>query len=136
MVAESSYRDAVEDLHEFFVAWYDGSAGPDAFDRLDDALAPDFEMIAPDGTRHDRPAVVRMVRESFDRDDPDAFDIEIRNVELVREMGAHAAVRYEEWQTRGGTETGRISTALLRADESAPAGFAWLDLHETWIEEG
>lgn len=136
MAERSRYAVAIEDLHEFFVEWYVGTAGPAEFDRLEGALAPTFEMVTPDGTCHDRAAVLRMVRESFDRDDPGRFDIEIRNVEVVREMGAHATVRYEEWQTREGRESGRISTVLFRADEAAPCGLSWLDLHETWLEEG
>jgi len=136
MAERSRYAVAIEDLHDFFVEWYAGEAGPADFERMEHSMAPTFEMVAPDGTRHDRDAVLRMVRESFDRDDPDEFDIEIRDVEVVREMGTHATVRYEEWQTRDGTETGRISTALFREDEAAPCGLAWLDLHETWIDEG
>jgi len=136
MDERSRYAVAVEDLHEFFVEWYVGTAPPAAFDRVEDALAPTFEMVTPDGTCHDRAAVLRMVRESFERDDPGAFDIEIRNVTVVREMGIHATVRYEEWQTRDGTETGRISTVLFREDGDAPCGLSWLDLHETWLEEG
>lgn len=135
MAERSRYAVAIEDLHDFFVEWYAGAAGPAEFDRMENALAPTFEMVAPDGRRHDRAAVLRMVRESFDRDDPDEFDIDIRGVSVIREMGAHATVRYEEWQRRGGTETGRVSTVLFREDETAPEGLAWLDLHETWIDE-
>jgi len=124
----------VRRLHEFFVEWYTGRIGRDAFYRVDDALGADFRMVTPDGTLHERSDVVEMVRSSYGRNDPDEFDIEIRNVERRSGFTDHATVRYEEWQTTPDGTSGRISTALLRDDEDTPGGICWLDLHETWLE--
>lgn len=128
-------RSEIEDLHAFFAGWYTGEIDRDAFDRFERALAPDFEMVTPDGSRHDRPAVLDAVRDSYGRDAPGEFDVEIRNVERVAALGEHALVRYEEWQWTPDDETGRVSTALFREDGTAPHGVAWLDLHETWLDD-
>lgn len=128
-------RREIEDLHAFFVRWYAGKTDREAFDRLERALAPEFEMIAPTGDRSDREAVLEWIRESYGREDQGAFDIAIRNAELVREFDDHALVRYEEWQRRADDENGRISTVLLRAADEAPGGLEWVDLQETALDD-
>jgi hypothetical protein len=128
-------RREIEALHEFFVEWYAATIDREAFDRLERALATDFEMISPEGDRSDRDAVLEWIRESYGRDDPGDFDIEIRNVELVRSFDDHALVRYEEWQRRDGETDARISTVLFREAADAPEGIEWVDLHETALEE-
>lgn len=127
-------RREIEDLHAFFVEWFTGQADREAFDRVERALAPGFEMVTPEGGRADRDAVISSVRDSYARDAPGEFEIEVRNVESVADLGEHALVRYEEHQRTPDEETGRISTALFREDGSAPHGVAWHDLHETWLD--
>lgn len=130
----SACRAEIESLHDFFVAWYAGERERDAFARVERALRPGFELVTPDGERRDRDAVLEAVRGGYGRDEPGAFDIEVRNVESIHRTGASATVRYEECQEAPAETTGRISTAILAADPSAPCGVAWLDLHETWLE--
>ena len=127
-------RREIEGLHSFFVRWYAGTADREEFTRLERALAPEFEMVSPTGDRSDRAGVLDWIRESYGREEPGTFDIEIRNVELVRSLDDHALVRYEEWQREHGDENGRISTVLLHEAESAPEGLEWIDLHETALE--
>jgi hypothetical protein len=127
-------RAEIEGLHDFFVEWYAATVDEAAFDRLERALAPDFEMVTPDGERRPRSTVLDSIRASYGRDEPGTFDIEIRNVEAIEEAGRHATVRYEEWQESSAGTTGRISTVLFREDPDAPGGVAWVDLHETWLD--
>ncbi|MFW5938097.1 MAG: DUF4440 domain-containing protein [Halanaeroarchaeum sp.] len=127
-------RREIEALHAFFVDWYAGTIDRERFGRLEGALAPEFEMVSPTGDRSDRAAVLEWIHESHGREDPGRFDIEIRNVELVRALDDHALVRYEEWQREDGDENGRISTVLLRESDSAPEGVEWIDLQETALE--
>nr|WP_235019647.1 DUF4440 domain-containing protein [Natrialba sp. INN-245] len=134
--SHSTYRAEIEALHEFFVDWYSGALDRDAFTRLERTLAPDFELVTPDGNRRDRAAVVSGIREDYGRDDEGTFSIDIRNVEVVEQMDGFAVVRYEEFQETTDGTTGRISTALFRDDPSAPGGVVWVDLHDTWLDDG
>ena len=134
--ALATCKAEIEALHAFFVEWYTGTTDDDAIARLEGALAPDFEMVTPDGTRLDRDSVLENVRGSYERDEPGTFAIEIRNVEVIAQLEGHALVRYEEWQDVDQETTGRVSTILFRDATAAPGGLEWVDLHETWLEAG
>lgn len=134
MPAISACRDEIEALHDFFVKWYGGTVERSAFDRMERTIGPEFEMVTPDGVRHDRSTVLKGVRDSYGHNKPGDFDIEIRNVELIEHLGSYAVVRYEEWQTSAEERTGRVSTVLLCEQMDAPGGLEWIDLHETWLE--
>lgn len=134
MPTHSTCRDEIETLHDFFVDWYAARIPKHEFVRMERAIAPGFEMVTPDGVRCERSAVLEAVRESYGRDDPGEFDIEIQNVELIERLDGHALVRYEEWQTTADERTGRVSTVLLREESAAPGGLQWIHVHETWIE--
>ena len=138
MPSRSTCRAEIETLHEFFVDWYTGTIDSDAFDRLEGALAPGFEMVTPDGVRRDRTAVVTGIREDYNRDDSGTFSIEITNVELIWRMDDCATVRYEEWQETTAGTTGRLSTALFDSVEQSSTAQStprWRYVHETWLEE-
>jgi len=128
-VGMDRYRTEIEDLHEFFVEWYDGALPESAFERLDNALAPEFTMVTPAGEYEDREAVLDWIRGAHGRDADRQFDIEIRAVDVVATGPEHTVVRYEEHQTVEGETDGRISTVTFREDD-----LAWLALHETAIE--
>lgn len=134
MPTVSACANEIEALHDRFVEWFTGTRPNDIADRLGSSLAPEFEMITPDGDRLNRSTVIKSVDESYDRKHPEDFDIDIQNVERVADLGTHVVVRYEEWQTTPAGTTGRISTGLFRDDSGAPKGVRWVDLHETWID--
>jgi len=127
-------RAEIARLHEQFVAWFTATVDPSDFAGIERALAPDFEMVTPDGRRVAREAVLESIREAHGRDAPGEFDIEIRNVELRHATDEHATVRYEEWQETAEGTTGRVSTVLFEPDPDAPGGLVWLDVHETWLD--
>lgn len=124
----------VERLHSFFVEWYTGQLKQEAFERMDGAIAPDFEMVTPDGEVLDREAVLGMVRDTRGAYAPGAFGIDIRNFAPVDLGDDRAVVRYEEWQTTPDGKTGRLSTALFHAAPEAPGEFSWVTVHETWLD--
>ncbi len=128
---EACWRE-IEELHAFFVAWYTGQA--EDFERMEAAIAPDFEMVTPDGDRLDRGAVLGTVRAGRGKHDPGTFDIEIRNVDLLEAGDGYAVARYEEWQTAPDGGDGRLSTVVFRPNEDAPGGLAWVTVHETWLD--
>ena len=127
-------RREIESLHEFFVDWYTGQTGADTYDRVERALAADFEMVTPDGVRNKYADVVDGIRGEYASREPGTFDIEIRNVETRHTGDNHALVRYEEWQESPDGTTGRLSTVLFEDDPDAPGDVVWLDLHETWLD--
>lgn len=124
----------VERLHGFFVEWYTGQLKPEAFERMDGAIAPDFEMVTPDGEVLNREAVLGMVRDTRGAYAPGAFGIDVRNFAPVDLGDDRAVVRYEEWQTTPDGTTGRLSTALFRVAPEAPGEFSWITVHETWLD--
>jgi len=130
-------RDRAYRLHVFFVGWLGGSLedDPGTFSRLDEVLAPEFEMISPDGeliTREQmedglRPA--HGVHAGLTR----PFRIRITNYRgrsLSREI---YLATYEEWQLIDGVTRGRLSTAVFRNRKGTPNGVEWVHLHETWM---
>jgi len=117
------------------VKWFDGSVDRDAISRLERALAPEFEMVTPGGRRVDRVALLDSLGESHGRTTGESFDIDIRAVETLALLDDHAVVRYEEWQTTDDGESGRVSTALFRADADAPEDVVWVALQETMLED-
>ena len=135
MPSPATCRREIEALHAFFVDWFTGQVSADAFDRLEDALAPSFEMITPDGISRDCSTVLEQVRSSHGVRESGTFSIEIRNIDVRYELDDLAYVRYEEWQKSPDTgTTGRLSSVLFEEDPDTPGGVRWLDLHETWID--
>lgn len=125
-------RAEIEQLHAFFVDWYCGAGD---FQRVEQALAPAFERIDPDGTVHDRAATLESIRQTGDQ--YEAFDIDIRNVTVVDSYADRAMVRYEEWQTMPDETNGRLSTVLLVHASGAgtpDTDLQWQHLQETWLD--
>lgn len=131
----------IHELHVFFVDWLAGTLPntTQAFTRCAGALAENFVLIGPHGQATSCRTLLGQLERAHgahaDTDPP--FAIRIENPRLLHRWEDHALFTYEEWQDgasgRQGT-TGRISTALFTRDSAAPAGVAWLHLHETWID--
>ena len=134
MLTPTACRAEIAGLHEFFVEWFTGRADGPSPSRLEDALAPEFEMVTPTGERVDREALADGIAESRGRHAGESFDIDVREVETVALLEDHAVVRYEEWQSTAVGEAGRVSTALFRAEGAAPEGVVWVTLQETRVE--
>ncbi len=124
----------VERLHAFFVGWLGGTIERKsaAFAACAGALAAGFVHIDPDGAVADREALLERLEEAHGRLGED-FRISIRNPRARALDNDLCLVVYEEWQARPEGEKGRVSTALMRRDTEAPAGLAWLHVHETWL---
>lgn len=136
-VTMSSYatcRREIASLHEFFVAWFTGRTGTDNYDRVERALATEFELVTPAGRRREYADIVDGIRAAYASREPGSFDIEIRNIEPRYTVDSHTLMRYEEWQDTPDGLTGRVSTVLFEADPDAPGDVVWLDLHETWLD--
>ena len=120
-------REVVE-LHKFFVDWYRGDAA--SMDRVERALAPDFTMVTPDGELLARPSVIAGITEGRKGSSP---GIEVHEIEVRSTDVDHALATYQEWHHHPDGTTVRLSTALFTRDTSAPNGWAWRHVHETWV---
>lgn len=135
MPSHPTCKREIESLHAFFVEWYTGETARDSYDRVERALASDFEMVTPEGDRREYADVVDWIEGNYAGREAGSFDIEIRNVETRYSVDDHALVRYEEWQKTPDETTGRLSTVLFEKAPDAPGNVVWLDLHETWIDD-
>ncbi len=116
--------------HTVIEQWLTGAdrSGWDSFAAaLDDA----FEIVAPDGTVTGKPALLEGFRAAFGTVSP--LVIDVRNAVVVATDASTAVVRYEEWQRECMNPNARVSTAVMGLSQSAPLGWAWLALHETWL---
>lgn len=128
MIERAAFETEVRQLHTFFERWFAGTAESAELERLD-VLDDSFHMIGPDGRMHDVDRVRAAIADAFGHR---PMLIEIRNVR-VHPSGPIGT--YEEWQTIDGDITGRISSAVMKIDPSAPNGLRWMHLHETWLPD-
>ncbi|MCL1693816.1 MAG: hypothetical protein M3096_09040 [Actinomycetia bacterium] len=128
MIARASFETEVRELHSFFERWFAGTAERAELSWLD-VLDDSFHMIGPDGRLQSVGEIRSAIESAFGRR---SMLIEIRNVWVhpTAPIGT-----YEEWQTIGGDVTGRISSAVMKNDRSAPNGLRWMHLHETWLPD-
>ncbi len=130
-------REIIE-LHEFFRRWYRGELPntDEAFERFSRVMAPDFQIILPDGHVLDREAILGHVRQGHGEDGEGTgdFTIEIRNLRHRLTAGEIFVATYEEWQGDGDRLRGRLSSVVFSTDDSNPNGLSWRHLHETWME--
>ena len=126
----------VHEFHEFVEAWLAGRATRDdeTYERAHAVLADDFEIVSPSGERRSRATLLDELEAAhgLHADSSPPFEVDVREVRHRYTAGELCLVGYEEWQRVDGDETGRVSSALFRRDETAPNGVEWLHLHETW----
>ena len=131
---ENAVRQEVEDLHDFFVGWYNGDLPKSAYET--DFLAKldrGFTIIMPSGTELGYDALCSAMRASFGK--KKGFQIEIRNVRLVESTETLVVATYEEWQHNDmegpDSASARVSTVVFERAEA----LLWRHVHETWLPE-
>ena len=129
---QRSVREVIE-LHDFFSVWLRReTAATGDFARCENAIAPDFRMVTPEGKIHLRAEVIARIRAMRATVGSD-FRIQILQPGVVWQRGDAVLLEYIEQQYRDGQETNRRSTALFIDEPAAPCGVLWRHLHETWI---
>ena len=127
-------------LHDFIRDWSLAAVPDDdaTYARFVDALADDFVLIGPDGSRSNKAQIVDGFRGAYGRwRDLDGATLEVRNVTVRSADGAIAVVDYEEWHLLpDGAGNARRSTVVFRWTGDAPGDVEWLHLHETAMEQG
>ncbi len=132
-----SCRKEIIELHQFFQDWFHGVLPdtPEALARFSGVMAAEFRIVSPEGRMTARPALVEAIKKAYGVHRDIAFRIWIEDAQ-VRSLAPDLwLATYQEWQQTGAARKGRLSTALFRADPSAPNGLAWLHVHETWLPE-
>jgi len=115
-------------LHEFFEAWYAGEPGR-SIDEFTDALDDLFSIVTPNGSVMSRDEIAEAVAGGFQKR---PVEITVENFH-VTEVGTAVVCRYDEVQTSNGSQTRRVSTAVLERDSETPGGLRWITVHETWV---
>lgn len=126
----------VTDLHQFFQEWFTGDLPPgeEAFHRLEAALADDFEIISPGGTRSRRAEMLQTLRSAYGEFRQPPLRIWIENFQGRSLADGIFLATYEEWQQHGSQpKRGRLSTVLFRRVPEAPGGVRWVHVHEVWM---
>lgn len=131
---ENDVRTEIEELHRFFVRWFNGTIEKEALEANFGArLHPDMHITFPDGNTLDRSTLLAGFAQAHASNQ--AFRIDIRDVKIVHEGVDTLLVSYEEWQSGAKSSekpnTARISTALL----SKQLPFVWFNIHETWLPD-
>jgi len=127
------------DLHIFFEDWFRGNCKDSerVFEsRLLSRMDIDFYIVLPDGECFYGEQFWPQMRKSHGSN-PD-FQISLCNFARKLQIGRKTfVVNYEEWQKNAlnskPVNNGRVSTAVLVTDNSAPNGLRWVHVHETWL---
>ena len=127
-------RDEIDDLHVFFVEWFNGSADPGSYEeRFVSRFDQSVIFVGPNGMLLEYEQLMAMMRDAHGSN-PD-FRIAIRDVTIRQQSGEQLVVTYTEWQRNAKNsdeaDNGRLSTAILTTTRP----FRWLHIHETWLPE-
>jgi len=137
-------RAEVEELHDFFTGWFGGALprSDEVFARgLADHLHPDFEIVLPSGTVHDRDGLLTPIRQAWGSNP--GFSATVRDVRVLGEWlpgdsgEGLVLAAYVEVQTGARNTTPadnrRHATVLF---ERSGGRLIWRHLHETALNAG
>jgi hypothetical protein len=121
-------------LHQFFQDWYNSQLAPtdEDFARCEEALAPDFSIIFPNGESVLREPLLDKLRKAHNSHTN--MRIWIEKVQVLHQVGDTVLATYQEWQEIEGKVTTRLSSVLFQKADSTSNGLQWLHVHETWIK--
>ena len=128
---ERSAIDEVVRQHVVIEQWLSGSDRA-AFDAFVAALGDEFAIVTPDGETVSKAALVDGFARAFGASP--GLKIEVREARTIATSAQVVVVRYEEWQSMCEHPNQRVSTAVFTPRDSAPLGWAWIALHESWLE--
>ena len=134
----------IEALHDFFTGWFSGALpqSDEVFARgLADHLHPEFEIVLPSGTVHDRDGILTPVRQAWGTNP--GFSAVVRDVRILGDWPHGKSgeglvlAAYVEAQTGARNTTPadnlRHSTVLF---ERMAGRLVWRHLHETAFDAG
>lgn len=120
------------EFHRFLERWLRGEiADSMQAARFSSAFASECILIAPRGEIDDKIGLQQRLAQA--RGTFPGIRIWIDEFAPVWVAGTSALVRYREWRSFNGQTTGRMSSALFRANPTVVAGVVWVYIHETWL---
>jgi len=139
MISDMPFHDEVNELHIFFEDWLSAKyeQSEEKFQRILGVLAPEFEIVAPNGFHMNREDILSLVWDLYGckKDSDPPFKLWIEKCR-DRTIGVGVSlVTYEEWHRMNDVKKGRFSTAIMRLSPGCPNGVEWLHIHETWLPE-
>ncbi len=124
----------VTELHQFFQDWFNDELAENdtAFSRFAQVMAPQFEIVGPDGNTTAREKLLPLLRGLHASRVEQSFRIEVKNIRS-RSLGSGLyLVSYEEWQYTGDKTRNWQSSVIMRSSEGKPNGLVWEHVHETY----
>lgn len=126
-------RREIEDLHVFFVNWFNGKAPKQALkSQFSARFHPNFVFISPGGQVLQLNQLTAGITSTYATHQN--FRIKIRDVAIRHDLGNYLMATYTEWQIgskRTPTKNGRLSSVILTKQWP----MKWLQVHETWLPE-
>ena len=119
----------IAQLHEFFGGYLSGAI--DSLERMESALAGDFEMVGPNGDKHDRTETMGAVRDAHGSVPSLKITTEDHRL-LLAEDDLVVASYIEVHEFEGGGNR-RVSTVVFSNDPTAPNGLLWRRVQETHL---
>ena len=137
-MAEQCEKEVTE-LHQFFEDWFNGKLdnNESEFNRFDEVMGADFEIINPAGQSSSRAGIVARLKGAHGflsaADKP--MRVWVENVRSRALSSGLHLVTYEEWQETEAVTRGRLTTAIFSPKTGTPNGVQWHHVHETWLPE-
>jgi hypothetical protein len=123
----ANWSSEIAQLHEFFGGYLSGVI--DSLERLESALAEDFEMVGPNGENHNKTKTMGAVRESHGS--MPSVQITTENHRLLLAERDLVVASYIEVHEFDGGGNRRASTVVFSNDPNAPNGLLWRRVQET-----
>ena len=129
-----SWQREIDELHEFFEAYFLGTIDAAETGRLEASLAPDFTFIGPDGAEADRAGTIAAVTGGHAH--TSSLKITITDARLLVDSSDVVICRYVENHELADRTNHRVSTVVFSKDADGSNGLKWRAVHETWLPGG
>ncbi|MCE7734966.1 MAG: hypothetical protein GPJ54_08825 [Candidatus Heimdallarchaeota archaeon] len=120
----------IEELHEFFQNWFNGTIPQSEFTRFTEVMNASFQMISPQGELIIRSVLVGSLEKSYGKNS--SIRISVAKTVVHEISPDFYLATYNEIQHQGDNTTTRISSALFQRNEKLTNNYMWLHVHETW----
>lgn len=128
-MTHGSVRREIEELHECFEGWFNGTL--ESLDRVERTLDEDFLFVSPGAAIVPRAQLMSGLAAGRAGQ---SMRIRVEQVQVRWTRGDLVAATYEEWHVHDSYTTKRQSSIVMQVDASAPGGYRWLSVHETWLQ--